>query len=83
MVDGFGVFSDDISADVANDFEHAGVVVHSVFEVEGSVVEVFGVGKVALFELNDFAHHRVVEVMQQVGIICKKVSHGSYLEFFL
>ena len=89
MIYGLGVLGYDVAADVADDFEHAVVVVHSVLKVEGSVVIQVGIRVVALFELDNLAHQGVIEVMLEVGIVSEEISHygvislDAYLEFFL
>ncbi len=84
MVDRLSVFGNSCAAYFAHDFEHALIVVHSVLKIERSVIEFVGVGEVAFFEFNNLAHHRMFQMMSQVGIVCIEISHGGvYLEFFL
>ena len=83
MVDALGILGDESATEFAYYFEHALVVVHGVVEVEWCVVKLLGVGKVALFEFNDFAHQRVCEVMAQIGVVCIKVSHGLFGVLFV
>ena len=81
MVYVFGVFGNASAADFAHDFEHFFIAVHGVGVVDGSIVELFGVGIVALAERHDFLHQGVVEVVLEGGVVVIVICH--YFEFFL
>ena len=84
MVDSLGIVSDKATAEVTDDFENFVVVVHSVLEVAGRIVKFIGISEVALFELNNLLHQRMIEMMPEVGIVSIEISHRNrYLEFFL
>ena len=85
MVDCLGVFCDFIAAYIANDFENFLVIVHSVVEVGGRIVEFFGIGVVAFAQLDNLAHQRVIEVMLKTWVVCIEISHcllGVFLVIF-
>ena len=66
------VWLDDVSGDVASNFEHTLVVLNSVVEVNGSVLILFLVDEVSLLQFDYSLHLRVVEVelkLWMVGII--------------
>ena len=72
---------DDVGGDVTGDFEHSLIVLDSVLEVHGRILIFVLVGEVALLQLNDALHFRMIKieiVFRMVGII---VSH--YLLFAL
>ena len=63
MIDTFCIGSDDVTTDFSYNFQHFVVAVHCVFEVYRSIVEFIFISIVALFQLNNSLHQRMVQVM--------------------
>ena len=80
----FGVREDGVRGDVASDFEHAVVVVHSVGKIFRRIIEAVLVSVAALLELDDALHQRIAfEVEFNLGMICVEICHSYYLLFAL
>lgn len=75
VVDALGVGSDGVAANFADDFEYLLIVVHSIPEVLGSIVEFFGFGVVPFLQGHDFLHQGMMQMVAQIGIVCIEVSH--------
>ena len=69
VVDALGIRSNDLAADLAGDFEHPAVGVHRVVEILRRIVVEVLLGKSALLELHNLAHHRMLEVELQILVI--------------
>ena len=77
-----GIGSDDVTAHLADDVQHALIGVHRVLEVEGSVVEFLALGIVALAQCYDLLHQRMTQVILERFIVGIKVSH-FFIEFLV
>ncbi len=75
VIDPFGVGCQHITTHLTDDLHHTGVAIHRILEVEGCVVVGAFICVVALLEIDDLLHQRVVEVEAQVFIVGKKVCH--------
>ena len=80
----FGVREDRVCGDVASDFEHAVVVVHSVGKIFRRIVEIVLVSKAVFLELDNALHQGAAfEVEFNLGVICVEICHSAYLLFAL
>ena len=81
MVDLLGIFSDDIAAYFAYDFEHLVIAILGVGIVEGGIIVFFGISVIAFLERHDLLHHRMGEIMFERLVVFIEISH--YFVFFL
>ena len=76
LIYGFGIGLDDVSGNVAGNFEQSVIVLDSVVEVNRRILIFVFILKVALFKLNDSLHQRVPEMKSQLGIVCIIIWHS-------
>ena len=74
-VNALGVGFNDIGGDVTRDVEHATIVLHRVFVIDGSVFVGVLIRKNAFLQLDDTLHQRVVEVKLKILIIAIIICH--------
>ena len=73
----FGVREDRVCGDVARDFEHAVVVVHSVGKIFRRIVEIVLVCKAVFLEFDNVLHQGAAfEVEFNLGVICVEICHN-------
>ena len=81
MIYSLGIRGYDIACNLTYDIKYLIVGVHSVIEVERSIIKLVSFGKIAFFEGDNLTHKRMGKVMLKSGIVVIKICH--YFEFFL
>ena len=76
FVNRFAVWLDNVSGDIARYFQQLLIVFDGVLVVNGCVVVFVFIFKVALFQLNNSFHQRVMKVELQLGRVQKVICHN-------
>ena len=70
---------DNVSSHITGDIQDALVVLDGVLVVDGGVSKLVFVCIVALLELNDALHQRMVQVERDLWMVCIIISHNLIL----